>query len=103
MLRKKSPLFQNFVGLVLIGPPSYDDFSIRINIKISFYCNVQFTAQDIPTFPVIDRLLVSVKERVNIAREIDSLDLRCRRDNTQKGWLKKAAEEMDILLDEDQV
>ncbi|XP_043277004.1 ATP-dependent RNA helicase DDX24 isoform X2 [Venturia canescens] len=66
-------------------------------------CKTLGRTQDIPTFPVVDRLLVAVKERVNLAREIDKLELRCRRDNVQKGWLKKAAEEMDLILDEDQV
>lgn len=62
---------------------------------------MKFLAEDLPTFPVVDRLLVAVKERVNIAREIDKLELACRRNNSQKGWLQKAAKEMDILLDND--
>lgn len=62
-----------------------------------------FSAQDIPTFPVVDRLLIAVKERMNLAREIDRLELMCRRDNAQKGWLHKAVEDMDLLLDEDQM
>lgn len=61
-----------------------------------------FVAQDIPMFPIIDRLLVAVKERVNVAREIDKLELVSKRDNLKKNWLKKAAEEMDLLLDEDE-
>ncbi|XP_008545144.1 ATP-dependent RNA helicase DDX24 [Microplitis demolitor] len=65
-------------------------------------CKTLGHTQDIPTFPVIDRLLVAVKERVNVAREIDKLELRCKRDNLKKSWLKKAAEEMDLLLDEDE-
>lgn len=60
-------------------------------------------AEDLPMFPVIDRLLIAVKERVNIAREVDKLELKCRRDNSQKGWIRKAVEDMDLLLDEDQL
>lgn len=60
-------------------------------------------AEDIPTFPVIDRLLIAVKERVDIAREIDNLELKCKRNNVHKGWLQKAVEDMDIILDEDQL
>lgn len=56
-----------------------------------------------PTFPVVDRLLVAVKERVNVAREIDKLELTCRRDNSQKGWLQKAAKDMDLLLDDEEL
>ncbi|KAK0097218.1 hypothetical protein PV326_002874 [Microctonus aethiopoides] len=66
-------------------------------------CKTLGHTQDIPTFPVIDRLLIAVKECVNLAREIDKLELKCRRDNVQKGWLKKAVEEMDLVLDEDQI
>lgn len=53
-------------------------------------------------FPVVDKLLVAVKERVDIAREIDKLELKCRRDNSQKGWLRKAIEDMDLVLEEDE-
>lgn len=67
------------------------------------YLFLCFLAEDLPTFPVIDRLLVAVKERVNLAREIDKLELTCRRDNSQKGWLQKAAKEMDLLLDEEEL
>jgi len=49
---------------------------------------------------VIDNLLISIKERVNIAREIDRLELKYRRRNTEKSWLQKAKEDMDILLDD---
>ncbi|XP_011305135.1 ATP-dependent RNA helicase DDX24 [Fopius arisanus] len=74
--------------------------------ELSYYtklCKTLGHTNDIPTFPVVDKLLMSVKERVNVAREIDKLELRCRRDNVQKGWLKKAVEDMDLVLDEDQV
>lgn len=49
----------------------------------------------------MDRLLIAIKERVNIARDIDKLELKCRRENTQKSWLQKAVEDMDIVLDND--
>ncbi|XP_015176587.1 PREDICTED: ATP-dependent RNA helicase DDX24 [Polistes dominula] len=66
-------------------------------------CQTLGRTEDIPTFPVIDRLLMAVKERVDIAREIDSLELKCKRNNVHKGWLQKAVEDMDIILDEDQL
>ncbi|XP_046818958.1 ATP-dependent RNA helicase DDX24 isoform X2 [Vespa crabro] len=65
-------------------------------------CKTLGRTEDIPTFPVIDRLLIAVKERVDIAREIDNLVLKCKRNNVHKGWLQKAVEDMDIILDEDQ-
>ncbi|CAL7938624.1 unnamed protein product [Xylocopa violacea] len=65
-------------------------------------CKTLGRTEDLPTFPVVDRLLIAVKERVDIAREIDKLELKCRRDNSQKGWLRKAVEDMDLVLDEDE-
>ncbi|XP_001604682.1 ATP-dependent RNA helicase DDX24 [Nasonia vitripennis] len=65
-------------------------------------CKTLNRTEDLPTFPVVDRLLVAVKERVNVAREIDKLELTCRRDNSQKGWLQKAAKDMDLLLDDEE-
>lgn len=59
-------------------------------------------AEDLPMFPIVDKLLIAVKERVDIAREIDKLELKCRRDNSQKGWLHKAIEDMDLVLEEDE-
>lgn len=44
---------------------------------------------------------MSVKERVDVARDIDKLELKCRRQNTQKSWLRKAMEDMDMILDDD--
>lgn len=65
-------------------------------------CKTLDRTEDLPVFPVVDRLLMAVKERVNIARDIDKLELKCRRDNSKKGWLRKAVEEMDMILDEDE-
>ncbi|KAK1130176.1 hypothetical protein K0M31_018316 [Melipona bicolor] len=65
-------------------------------------CKTLDRTEDLPTFPVVDKLLIAVKERVNIAREIDKLELKCRRDNSQKSWLRKTVEEMDLVLEEDE-
>ncbi|XP_066590951.1 ATP-dependent RNA helicase DDX24 [Prorops nasuta] len=66
-------------------------------------CKTLGRTEDIPTFPIVDRLLIAVKERVDVARDIDKLELKCRRDNAQKGWLKKAIEDMDMIVDDEQV
>lgn len=65
-------------------------------------CKTLGRTEDLPMFPVVDKLLIAVKERVDIAREIDKLELKCRRDNSQKGWLRKAIEDMDLVLEEDE-
>ncbi|KAL6441322.1 hypothetical protein ACFW04_003521 [Cataglyphis niger] len=64
-------------------------------------CTTLGRTHDLPTFPVVDRLLIAVKERVDVARDIDKLELKCRRQNTQKSWLRKAMEDMDMVLDDD--
>lgn len=43
---------------------------------------------------------MAVKERVNLAREVDVMDLRARKESSEISWLEKAAEEMDIILSE---
>ncbi|XP_032665529.1 ATP-dependent RNA helicase ddx24 [Odontomachus brunneus] len=63
-------------------------------------CKSLGRTQDLPTFPVVDRLLIAVKERVDIARSIDKLELKCRRENTQKNWMKKAMQDMDMVIDD---
>ncbi|XP_078036621.1 ATP-dependent RNA helicase DDX24 isoform X2 [Augochlora pura] len=79
---------------VLMMEPSEKQYYTKL-------CKTLERTEDLPVFPIIDRLLVAVKERVDIARAIDQLELKCRRDTSKKGWLLKAVEEMDLLLDED--
>lgn len=45
----------------------------------------------------------SVKQRVKMAREVDQLQLSYKRTNSHVGWLQKAANEMDLLLDNDEL
>lgn len=51
-------------------------------------------------FPVSEKHLKAVKARVDLAREVDVLDLKSRRSSAEIGWLKKSAQEMDILVDD---
>lgn len=59
--------------------------------------------KDFPAFPVTELLMKSVKQRVNLAREIDQLRLSQKRTNTSVGWIQKAAKEMDLVLDDDEM
>ncbi|ERL87493.1 ATP-dependent RNA helicase DDX24 [Dendroctonus ponderosae] len=54
---------------------------------------------NLPPFPVQDKYLSAVKERVNLARQLDKLQLQVRKFNAEEGWLQKAAREMDIVVD----
>lgn len=57
--------------------------------------------EDLPIFPVADRYLNAVRDRVNLARHVDVAELRMRRKTADIGWLKKSAKEMDILIDDE--
>lgn len=56
--------------------------------------------EDLPIFPVADRYLNAVRDRVSLARRIDVAELHVRRKTADIGWLKKSAKEMDILIDD---
>lgn len=58
-----------------------------------------FPGEDLPLFPVSERYLNAVRERISLARKIDIEELRMRRKNADIGWLKKSAMEMDIIVD----
>lgn len=42
----------------------------------------------------------AVKSRVDLARDVDRLQLKTRRTQSEIGWLKKSAKEMDIIVDD---
>ncbi|XP_066137965.1 ATP-dependent RNA helicase DDX24 isoform X2 [Euwallacea fornicatus] len=78
---------------VLIMEPS--EFSNYVKL-----CRTLGKGEDLPMFPVQDRYLTAVKQRVNLARDLDKLQLQVRKANSEEGWLQKAAKEMDIIVDE---
>jgi len=51
---------------------------------------------DLPTFPVDSDVFPQVKLRVQVARELDKLLLSSKKEQVEKSWFKKAAEEMEI-------
>ncbi|KAH8369881.1 hypothetical protein KR093_001347 [Drosophila rubida] len=55
--------------------------------------------EDLPLFPISERFLGAVKERVNLARDLDKEELKLRRTQSEEGWMKKHAEEMDMIID----
>jgi ATP-dependent RNA helicase DDX24/MAK5 len=61
----------------------------------------QIPDEDLPIFPIDPRIMKSVRDRVRLAREIEGLDLQQRRENDNKNWKKKAAEDIGILDDSD--
>lgn len=63
-------------------------------------CHTLGKTEDLPLFPVTDAMINNVKQRVNLARDIDKLELTTKRKHSEIGWLDKAIDEMDIIIDE---
>lgn len=53
-----------------------------------------------PIFPVQENILNAVKKMINLARELDKLQLQVKKANTEMGWLQKAADDMDVIVDD---
>ncbi|XP_022921246.2 ATP-dependent RNA helicase DDX24 [Onthophagus taurus] len=64
-------------------------------------CRTLGKTEDIPQFPIQDSILNAVKQTVNLARELDKLELQVKKTNSESGWMQKAAEEMDIIFEEE--
>merc|ERR1712223_1992064 len=64
-------------------------------------CKTLNRDEDLPAFPVDSQTLNSVKLRVSTARKLDKLLLDDRREDVEKNWLKKAAEEAELELSDD--
>lgn len=70
---------------------------LLLHIFIFFYS----PDEDLPIFPIIDRYLAAIRERVDLARKLDVAELHERRYQADKGWLKRSAQEMDILINDE--
>lgn len=62
---------------------------------------VSFAAEDIPAFPIQNDVLETVKATVNLARDLDKLELQYKKVQSESGWIQKAAEEMDIIVEDE--
>lgn len=80
------------LSVVLIGPE--DAFNYRNIIR-----NIN-KDEELPLFPVEQDHLPGVKARVQLAREIDTLEHRTSKQKRENDWFEKAAEESEIVLDE---
>ncbi|KAG5880257.1 hypothetical protein JTB14_027322 [Gonioctena quinquepunctata] len=63
-------------------------------------CRTLEKNEDLPIFPVQESFLNAVKQRVNLSRELDKLQLQVRKANSEAGWFQKAADDMDIIVDD---
>lgn len=58
-------------------------------------------ATDLPPFPIDSSIMSQVKKRLDLAHTVETIEHRMRKSNANNEWFRKAAEEADILIDED--
>jgi hypothetical protein len=59
-----------------------------------------FAEHELPQFPVDGAVFIAVQERVQAARQLESLEHTQRRGQAEESWLTKAALELDLHFDE---
>lgn len=53
---------------------------------------------DLPDYEVDMRIFAAIKQRVNLARDIESLEHRTKRERSDKSWMKQMAKEAELIL-----
>ncbi|NXN27753.1 DDX24 helicase, partial [Nycticryphes semicollaris] len=81
------------LSLLLIGP---DDL---INFR-KIYKTLE-KSEELPFFPVDSKCMSSVKERMNLARQIEKAEFFNSRAKQHNSWLQQAAEALEMDLDDD--
>ncbi|XP_069494083.1 ATP-dependent RNA helicase DDX24 [Ambystoma mexicanum] len=81
------------LSLLLIGPDDVVNFR---NIYKTLEKN-----EELPVFPVEDRCMAGIKERVDLARQIEKLEFHNSKAKQHNSWFQQAAEAMEIDLDDD--
>ncbi|XP_014279138.2 ATP-dependent RNA helicase DDX24 isoform X2 [Halyomorpha halys] len=66
-------------------------------------CTTLARDKDVPDLNVDLNLLKMAKERVKLARQIDRISLDIKKEKSKIGWIEKTAEEMELVLDDDQL
>ncbi|XP_010013591.1 PREDICTED: ATP-dependent RNA helicase DDX24, partial [Nestor notabilis] len=81
------------LSLLLIGP---DDL---INFR-KIYKTLE-KSEELPFFPIETKCMTSIKERMNLARQIEKAEFFNSRTKQHNSWLQQAAEALEIDLDDD--
>ncbi|XP_070698962.1 ATP-dependent RNA helicase DDX24 [Pempheris klunzingeri] len=81
------------LSLLLIGP---DDM---MNFKKIY--KTLGKDEELPMFPIETKCMEAIKERVNLARQIEKIEFHNSRAQQHNSWLKHAAEALDVDLDDD--
>ncbi|KAK2189291.1 hypothetical protein NP493_109g00000 [Ridgeia piscesae] len=83
------------LSVMLVGPEDLKNYR-----KIVLALNRD---EELPIFPVESDYMAGVKARVNLARQIDKEEHIMTKRRKQNSWFEKAAKEMDIELDEEEL
>ncbi|XP_061600137.1 ATP-dependent RNA helicase DDX24 [Cololabis saira] len=81
------------LSLLLIGP---DDM---INFKKIY--KTLGKDEELPIFPIENKCMVAIEERVNLARKIEKIEYYNSREKQHNSWFKQAAEALEVELEED--
>ncbi|NXG16427.1 DDX24 helicase, partial [Grallaria varia] len=81
------------LSLLLIGP---DDL---INFRKIY--KTLGKSEELPFFPVDTKCMTSIKERMNLARQIEKAEFFNSRAKQHNSWLQQAAEALEVDLDDD--
>ncbi|XP_053701462.1 ATP-dependent RNA helicase DDX24 [Synchiropus splendidus] len=81
------------LSLMMVGPED------MINFKKIY--KTLGKDDDLPLFPVETKYMEAIKERVNLARQIEKIEFYNSRQKQHDSWFKHAAEAMEVDLDED--
>ncbi|NWS34840.1 DDX24 helicase, partial [Polioptila caerulea] len=81
------------LSLLLIGPEDLINFR-------KIYKTLE-KSEELPFFPVDAKCMISIKERMNLARQIEKAEFFNSRAKQHNSWLQQAAEALEIDLDDD--
>ncbi|NXE61407.1 DDX24 helicase, partial [Calcarius ornatus] len=81
------------LSLLLIGPEDLINFR-------KIYKTLE-KSEELPFFPVDAKCMTSIKERVNLARQIEKAEFFNSRAKQHNSWLQQAAEALEMDLDDD--
>ncbi|KAM6463831.1 ATP-dependent RNA helicase DDX24 isoform 1-T2 [Liasis olivaceus] len=83
------------LSLLLIGPHDL------INFK-KIYKTLKKN-EELPFFPIETKCMTAIKERVNLARQIEKVEYFNSRAKHQNSWLQQAAQALELDLDDDEL
>ncbi|CAL8272775.1 unnamed protein product [Merluccius merluccius] len=82
------------LSLLLVSP---DDM---LNFK-KIYKALGKDEEEVPMFPIQTKCMDAIKERVNLARQIEKIEFHNSKEKSHNSWFRQAAEALEVDLDDD--